>query len=125
MPDQRKNQLDILDDIYFEAALVESESAKPRTAEQRRWSRDVVESFRGRIAELRRSRLPANVTPVKARPIRTSLLAMTRDALLAKLAELTQGGQIQYAHRNLKGLSDDDLRRMIDLLDPPASDSGE
>jgi hypothetical protein len=63
--------------------------------------------------------LPA-ATAGTAKPIRPSLLAMTRDALIAKLTELTRahGNRIQYAHRNLKGLSDDDLRRMLALLEP-------
>jgi hypothetical protein len=28
------------------------------------------------------------------------------------------GSSVQYAHRNLEGLSDDDLRRLLDTLDP-------
>lgn len=115
----KKSNTDILDDVYFEAAVVESECPKPRTPEHRRWTRDVVESYRARIAELRRSRLPASVTPVKAKPIRASTLALGRDALLGRLAEIlrTRSGEVRYAHRNLKGLSDDDLRRMLDLLE--------
>ena len=56
----------------------------------------------------------------QAQPIRPSLLALGRDALLAKLDELIGrlGSSVQYAHRNLEGLSDDDLRRLLDTLDP-------
>lgn len=47
---------------------------------------------------------------------------MTRDAVIEAITRLTQsmGGAVQFAHRNLKQLSDDDLRRMYDLLDPTA-----
>lgn len=40
-------------------------------------------------------------------------LARGRDALLGKITELTQrlGGAVQYAHRHLRILRDDDLRR--------------
>lgn len=115
----KKSNLEILDDVYHDAALNEIGQRK-RTPEQMRWAREVATSFQNRIAEMRRNRLPASVTPIKAKPIRPSLLAMGRDALIAKLAELTRmpGVRIQYAHRNLTGLSDDDLRRMLDLLDP-------
>lgn len=117
--DNKKSDLEIVDDVYHDAAMSEVGQRK-RTPEQVRWASGVASSFQNRIAEMRRSRLPATVTPVKAKPIRPSLLAMARDALLAKLTELMRapGLQIQYAHRNLTGLTDDDLRRMLDLLEP-------
>jgi hypothetical protein len=45
---------------------------------------------------------------------------MIRDALIAGITGFTQarGGAVQFAHRNLTRLSDDDLRRLYALLDP-------
>ena len=39
--------------------------------------------------------------------------------LIAKISAITQsmGGALQYAHRDLSGLSDDDLRRLLDLIE--------
>jgi hypothetical protein len=117
--ENKKSNLEIVDDVYHDAAMSEVGQRK-RTPEQVRWASGVAIAFQNRIAEMRRSRLPATVTPLKAKPIRPSLLAMGRDALLAKLTELMRapGLRIQYAHRNLTGLTDDDLRRMLDLLEP-------
>ena len=121
--DKDKN-LEILDAIYNDAALVEAEHGKS-TPEDAQWARNVRSNVQARLAEMRRNLTPAAAAPKKAKPIRASLIAMGRDALVERLTQLTQkmGGAVQYAHRHLAELSDDDLRRLIDTLDPAAPDA--
>ena len=121
---QKPNALEILDEIYHQAALADAEHGTS-SAEDRRWARELGVKIDARVAELRRNLTPMDAPTEKAKPLRPSTIAMTRDALLEAIATLTRsmGGQIQYAHRNLKGLSDDDLRRLFDTIDPSARDA--
>ncbi len=107
-----------LDRVTADAGLVAME--EPRSShEDREWARSIVTSMHARIAEERRKRLPAPTPARKAGPVRPALLAMPRDALVAMLAKLTDalGSEVQYAHRNLDALSDNDLRRLIETID--------
>ncbi len=121
-PDDDK-KLEILDAIYNEVALAEAESGTT-TPEDTAWARGVRTSVQARLAEMRRSLTPAAAPAKKAQPIRPSLLALGRDALVERLTQLTQkmGGAVQFAHRHLAGLSDDDLRRLVETLESPASE---
>lgn len=117
-----KNYLDVLDAIIHEAALRDATEGTSTPAERK--AEDAVHaSVHARLAAMRRNLLPAAAPPAPARPIRPSLLALGRDALLARLETLTRtmGGAVQYAHRDLARLSDDDLRRIIDLIEPHPS----
>ena len=120
-PDNDK-QLEIVDAIYEDAALVDAEHGKS-TPEDQNWARQVRSNVQARLAEMRRNLMPAAVPPKRARAISAWLLEMGRDALEACLERLTakMGGGVQYAHRHLGELSDDDLRRLIDTLDPDAT----
>lgn len=117
--DEKRDAHDILEEISHQAALAAVEQ-RTSTAAELKWSRDLGGSVEARLAELRRNLTPADVPVQKTKPIRPSTLAMTRDAVLEAISRLarTFGGTMQYAHRNLKGLSDDDLRRLYDTLDP-------
>ena len=117
-------QLEILDAIYEDAALVDAEHGKSTPADQK-WAREIRSNVHARLAEMRRNLMPAAAPAKKAKPISASLLAMGRAALERLLERLTEkmGGGVQYAHRHLGELSDDDLRRLIDTLDPNAADS--
>ena len=123
MTDKPEKNLEILDAIYLEAALDAAANGKSTPVDER-WARETSKRVQARLAELRRNLVPATAMVTKAPPIRASLLAMGRDALLAKLNELTSkiGPSLQYAHRNLEGLSDDDMRRLVDALDPESDD---
>lgn len=113
----------ILDEISHQAALAAVEQRKS-TASDRKWSRELGATLETRLAELRRNLTPADAPVEKASPIRPRTLAMTRAAVTEAITRLTQamGGAVQYAHRNLKGLSDDDLRRLYDTIDPSVHD---
>lgn len=123
MTKDKPNSLDVIDAISHQAALAEAENGVS-TAEDRRWSKDLGVTIEARLAELRRNLTPAEVVPERAAPIRPSLLAMARDALIAAITRITQvrGSAVQYAYRDLRGLSDDDLRRLLDTLEPTSVD---
>lgn len=110
---------EVLDAINYQVALEDAENGAA-TAEDKKWSKQLGVTIEARLAELRRNLTPADPPKEHAKPLRKSTLAMARDALMEAIAKLTQamGGQVQYAHRNLKKLSDDDLRRIYDTLDP-------
>lgn len=80
-----------------------------------RWARRVKADMADRIAALRRQRVPARPETHRVSPIAPEILALDREALLAKLATFSHGETVQYAHRDLTGLSDDDLRRLLTL----------
>lgn len=96
------------------------------TARDRAWSDALGQQLEARMAELRRGLTPEDPPLEIAPPIRPSTLAMARDAVLAGIARITAAmggaGAVQLAHRNLTRLSDDDLRRLYDLIDPTARD---
>ena len=109
---------EILDEISYQAALAEAEHGKS-TPDDDRWSRELDAKLQARLAELRRNLLPASAPIQRAKPIRAKWLGLARDQMIAKLTEITQAmsGAVQYAHRDLQGLSDNDLRQLLDLLD--------
>jgi hypothetical protein len=117
-PTTKRSDEDILDDISYQAALAEAEAGKS-TKDDERWSREVGDKLAARVAELRRNLLPAAAPIQKAKPIRAKWLGLDRATMIAKLTEITQAmsGAVQYAHRDLQGLSDNDLRQLLDLLD--------
>jgi hypothetical protein len=119
----KRTALEILDEVSHQAAQA-AVARRKSTATEREWSRALGKKLDDRLAELRRNLTPADPPMEIAKPIRPSTLAMTRDAVIAAITALTQsmGGAVQFAHRNLKRLSDDDLRRLFDMLDPTASE---
>jgi hypothetical protein len=120
----KPSPVEVLDTISHHVAVAAAENARP-TAEDLRWSRELGVQLEARLAELRRRLTPADEPVEKAKPIRPSTLAMARDQLLEGIARITRamGGAVQYAHRNLTGLSLDDLRRLYDTLDTTNRDT--
>ncbi|HEY4241487.1 MAG TPA: hypothetical protein VGM88_16815 [Kofleriaceae bacterium] len=112
---------DALDAVLHEAALVETESGKATPGEAK-IAKAAREHVMAQVAAARRALVPAAAAPVKAKPLKPGLLALTRDALLAKLEAALAGGRaLGYAHRDLAGLTDDDLRRLVQTIE----DDGE
>ncbi len=112
MPDLTKN-LRILDAVYHEAALIDADDG-PDTPELRRDVDAIMAFTQGRLAELRRAELRRNAERAPAivsSTVRPSILTMTRDAILARLAALwtAQPGTV-FAHRAFATMLDDDLR---------------
>lgn len=119
----KRNADEILDELSYQAALTEAEHGKC-TPDDDRWERELDAKLQARVAELRRNLLPASAPIQKAKPIRKKWLALRRDEMIAKLTEITRAmsGSVQYAHRDLQGLSDNDLRQLLDLLDTSPRD---
>ena len=111
MTDDEKT-LKAFEAIAHEVATGEAHDVK-MTPELRRDGRALVEYARDRIAEMRRAdRRPAVVTGGSVRP---SILAMTRDAILARLGELCSAHpQVVLAHRDFAAMTDDDLRSALE-----------
>jgi hypothetical protein len=113
---QKLSSVETVDALSYQIALADAKDGKS-TPEDDRWSRHLGEQLKARLAEMRR-----NLTPPprveKAQPISPDLIELARDALISKITAITQamGGALQYAHRDLSGLSDDDLRRLLDLI---------
>jgi len=68
--------------------------------------------------ELRRGRTPAALPVRRARPIRDATVAMPRAALVMGVVGFMSSTKVMYVFRSLKGLTDNDLRRLYDVLDP-------
>src|SRR5687767_10678688 len=119
----KRNPDEILDEVSYQAALAEADSGKSGRDDDR-VAREIGAKLEARLAEMRRNLLPASAPIQKAKPIRAKWLAMKRDEMIAKLTEITQSmsGAVQYAHRDLRGLSDNDLRQLLDLLDTSPRD---
>ncbi|MCX5747969.1 MAG: hypothetical protein NT062_36370 [Proteobacteria bacterium] len=108
------DSMNILDALADEAARYEVEEGKP-TAE----SRAATTRYRGfiddRLAAMRRAELEQlGPVHVERHAIRPDLLALLRDALVARLVGLQERfPALGFAHRNLTDVTDDDLRTMI------------
>ena len=122
----KPNADELLDELSYQAALAEADRgpSAEHAASDVRSSRELDAKLQARLAELRRNLLPAAAPIQKAKPIRAKWLGLQRDAMIAKLTEITQAmsGAVQYAHRDLQGLSDNDLRQLLDLLDTSPRD---
>ncbi len=113
MKESTKNMrvLDALADEAANSALEHEGSTKESRAAAERYGGFVSE----RLAELRREDLEKVPVTSERRPVRRSLLAMGRDALLAQLAKLQEASPVlAFAHHDLTHVTDDDLRTMID-----------
>ncbi|CAN5398072.1 hypothetical protein BH11MYX1_BH11MYX1_15900 [soil metagenome] len=107
----------ILDALADHAAHLELEFGAS-TKESRAAAARYAAFASDRLAEKRRQDLEQVHVQTERRPIRKSLLAMGRDALLAQLAKLEAGSPaLAFAHQDLTHVSDDDLRTMVDDAD--------
>lgn len=107
--------IDVLDALADAAALAEEEHGRP-TPQSRAAAKRYQALVNDKLAEMRRAELARNViAKVERRPIRESLLALPREALLAVLDALKQTTPtLGFAHRDLTEVTDDDLRTMIE-----------
>jgi hypothetical protein len=110
---------DVLDVITHEAGLAAMEDPTSTPAE-RKWQSELLAKTRERLAEMRRALLPEAKPIRRTKPPRPGLVAMTRDALVALAEQLVAAhgaDEVQFAHRDLGTLSDDDLRNLITHLE--------
>ncbi len=120
-----RNDLDALDLLFHEVALSEADSVSTRA--ERRQERDILAAVRAMTAATRRARYLDEMTtpePMSLGALPAKLLLWTRDALLARIVAIaeTNPGAVRYAHQELSGLSDNDLRRLVQMLEYPLHD---
>jgi hypothetical protein len=125
MKDNEDPNLRALDHLTHEAGLAAMSDDSATTADDDRWAHDVMTSAQERIAALRRGLLPARPTIRRINSLRPGLLALSRDALIAMIERISvdNGANVQFAHRNLDTLTDNDLRYLLQALD--SSDEAE
>jgi hypothetical protein len=94
------------------AAEADIESGEP-TPEDRRWMQSVDAMVQARLDTLQRQLTGSRPAAKRGVVIPPELEALDRAGLLARL-EATRGLLgVRYAHKDLKGLSDHDLRTML------------
>jgi hypothetical protein len=109
----------ILDAVIDHVAEEEAENGVS-TAQEARWAHDLRRKMQSHIAALRRQLTPVQPMVRRSVPIGSEIRELDREGLLAQLETLRQVGDLRYAHQDLKGLSDADLRRMLAILmEPP------
>jgi len=106
------NALEALADAAVEVELAEGKPTKESRAAAARYHAFVSD----RLAAMRRAELAQVGEPkINRRPIRTSLMEMAHDALIAEFTRLKQlHPEKGFAHRKLTEITDDDLRTMIE-----------
>ena len=108
--DQNKN-LRIYEAISYESAVDASTSGDGLTVAERDEARRFVSGMRTRILEKQR----ADRAVTRAHRVRPSILAMLREAMEQRFAELlATHPDAVFAHRDLTELSDDDLRTALE-----------
>lgn len=122
----RADAIDMLDALSREAAFAAAEcDSRPSDTE----SHDVQAALAFARRELARQ-ARADVAPAAAvvRPVRPSILAMSRDAVIARLRELQAaagGAPLAVSHRHFAGdISDADLRTMLEDLEATFAPAG-
>lgn len=104
--DQKKN-LRIYEAVSYESAVEASTRRDGLTLAERDEARRFVDGMRARVLEKQRADRAATC----ARRVRPSILAMAREAMERRFAELfASRPDSVFAFRDLTKLSDDDLR---------------
>ncbi len=99
------------------ARAVATEEAKhmPTTPAIERAAASLALFARERVAERRRAELAAQPTNVVSGAVRPSILAMLRDAVVARInGVLAIRPDLQFAFRDFESASDDDLRTALE-----------
>jgi hypothetical protein len=102
----------VWDDILELVAEDDAETGEPSAAD-RQWSQRLDAQVKSRLAELRRRLTPTEVPIKRGVTIPPQIQALDRNALVAQLEILRQGEHVRYTHRELTGLSDDNLRILL------------
>lgn len=111
---KRRTPTETLVAMLEHLAMAEADIAS--TEDDTRWAREQHAAMQARIAAMRRQHTTLHPVIERAPPITPEVRAMTRAQLMARLAGLSRGGAVQYAHRKLTRLTDDDLRQMLAVL---------
>lgn len=132
MKTQFEREMAVLDAISHELAMAEAEGVTRRaeTAEESALVDRVAKAARRQIRALRRRafdelRKARREPELRALPAR--ILAMARDAVLARLRELELGAPVEFqvAYRKLDELTLDELRVMLTDVEETLGEGGE
>lgn len=109
----------VLDALAHEIGLGAADSDAQLTLQQVRAADNVIAFARRELAKQARADVP-HVVAVDG-PVRPSILAMTRNAIVARMRELEAllgPTQLAVSHRHFTGAaSDDDLRSLLEDLE--------
>jgi hypothetical protein len=87
----------------------------PTTPEVRRHAQALSTFAKDRLAEIRRAERAKRPAMQISGEVRPSIVALARDAVFARLKEIwTIYPEMQLAHRDCVGMSDDDLRSALE-----------
>lgn len=108
----------------WDASTMDGFHAEPGpTASAEAWAANEVAAGKEVLAARRRQLLSLSarsIEPIPKVDIAPHLLSLPREALLARVQALcAQPREVQFAYRNLRRQSDDDLRLLITLLESP------
>ena len=100
--------------IAHEVALVDAFDIQT-TPDVRRRATVLAKFAQERSAAMRRAEVARRPVRTVSGDVRPSILAMARDAVFARLRDLwTMHPELQLAHRDCTGMSDDDLRSALE-----------
>lgn len=111
----KRDPIDVWDDILDLVAETDAEDGEATDADLA-WSASLDLTVKSRLAEMRRRLTPGEVPILRGVTIPPEVEAMDRRALVEQLEVLRRAGAARYAHQELKGLSDLELRNMLALL---------
>lgn len=98
-----------------QAVGIEEAKRTPTTTDDKREALDLVAFTREHLAAIRRDELAKRPSNVVSGAIRPSILAMTRDRVVARLRELfALYPDLQFCHREFDRETDDDLRSALE-----------
>lgn len=108
-----RDPIAIMDGLLDDVAEQAVEDLEP-TADSVRWSQALGDKVRRQLASMERrgARTPTDQVR-RSVTIPAEIQALDREGVLARLEILRQSANVQYAHQDLSGLSDDELRRML------------
>ena len=104
--------VDTLAAILAHVAMDADNDDRP-TDDDRDWAQALAADTQRRLNAMRRARTPRSPAIGPAASISAELQALARPALIAQLGQVSQRGDAKFAHRDLTGLTDDDLRQLL------------
>ena len=131
-PDKAKKDAELLEELMGKVSEaeageaerhVESPEGQAALRQLQQHTEDVLRRARQRALEA-----AAAGAPARSRPVPQRILAMTRDAILARLEELRDmlGGELAVQYRDLEDQSLDDLRSLLaDIESGPGGEEPE
>jgi hypothetical protein len=123
----RPDPIDVLDTLAHEAGLGAADTDVKLTPEEQQDARRLIAFARSELAKQARADV-VDIAPV-VRPVRPSILAMSRDALLTRLRDLQimqRPARLAVSHRHFAGnVSDNDLRTLLEDLEANLDRAGD